>query len=66
MRERGFDCCVRAFPAVPMNRPGLRFTVTRHNDRPDIEAFVAALAESVGAVQRTNAQPLVRPAGSGY
>jgi 7-keto-8-aminopelargonate synthetase-like enzyme len=59
LRERGFYCCVCVFPAVPMNRPGLRFTVTRHNDRADIEAFVATLAESVRAVQRTNREPLV-------
>ncbi len=30
-----------------MNRPGLRFTVTRHNTLEDIEAFVPALAESI-------------------
>jgi 7-keto-8-aminopelargonate synthetase-like enzyme len=61
MRECGFYCCVCVFPAVPMNRPGLRFTITRHNDRQDIEAFVAALAESMRAVRGTNAQPLVSP-----
>jgi len=45
MRRRGFYACVCTFPAVPMNRPGLRFTVTRHNDLSDIPAFVAALDE---------------------
>lgn len=43
--ERGFLCCICVFPAVPMNRPGIRFTVSRHNDLADIEPFVAALAE---------------------
>jgi len=47
MQERGFYCCVCVFPAVPMNRPGLRFTVTRHNTLQDIEEFVPALAECV-------------------
>jgi 7-keto-8-aminopelargonate synthetase-like enzyme len=46
MRSRGFYCCVCVFPAVPMNRPGLRFTVTRHNDLDDIAPFVAALIAS--------------------
>jgi 7-keto-8-aminopelargonate synthetase-like enzyme len=45
MRERGFYACVCVFPAVPMNRPGLRFTISRHNDLSDIPAFVAALDE---------------------
>lgn len=43
MRDRGFHCCVCVFPAVPMNRPGLRFTITRHNEAADISAFIAAL-----------------------
>lgn len=43
MKELGFYCCICVFPAVPMNRPGLRFTVTRHNPAEDIQAFVAAL-----------------------
>jgi 7-keto-8-aminopelargonate synthetase-like enzyme len=45
VRERGYYCCVCVFPAVPMNRPGLRFTITRHNDPADIAPFVAALNE---------------------
>lgn len=47
MRERGFYCCICVFPAVPMNRPGIRFTVTRHNQPEDVAAFVSALAETV-------------------
>lgn len=54
MKERGFYCCLCTFPAVPMNKPGLRFTMCRHNELADIEAFVSALGESVQlAVQRT-------------
>ncbi len=52
MRARGFYCCVCVFPAVPMNRPGLRFTVTRHNDLEDIGQFVSTLAESFDEAKR--------------
>jgi 7-keto-8-aminopelargonate synthetase-like enzyme len=45
MQARGYYCCICVFPAVPMNRPGIRFTVTRHNQIDDIEAFAAALAD---------------------
>jgi 7-keto-8-aminopelargonate synthetase-like enzyme len=48
MKARGFYSCVCVFPAVPMNRPGIRFTITRHNDLADIAPFVAALDESLG------------------
>lgn len=45
MRKRGYYCCICVFPAVPMNRPGLRFTITRHNDPSDIAPFVAMMDE---------------------
>ena len=44
LRERGFYTCVSTFPAVPMNRPSLRFTMSRHNSFSDIEALIAQLA----------------------
>jgi 7-keto-8-aminopelargonate synthetase-like enzyme len=47
MKAKGFYCCVCVFPAVPMNRPGIRFTVSRHNELADIAPFVRALADSV-------------------
>jgi 7-keto-8-aminopelargonate synthetase-like enzyme len=47
MRAQGFYACVCVFPAVPMNRPGIRFTITRHNELADIAPFVAALDESL-------------------
>lgn len=43
--ERGFLCCICVFPAVPMNRPGIRFTISRHNQPDDIQQFAAALEE---------------------
>ena len=56
MRERGFYACVCVFPAVPMNRPGLRFTISRHNDPSDIPPFVAALDECRQRAARELAQ----------
>jgi 7-keto-8-aminopelargonate synthetase-like enzyme len=49
LRERGFYSCPCCFPAVPMNHPGMRFTVSRYNQPEDIAAFVAALAQSLAA-----------------
>jgi 7-keto-8-aminopelargonate synthetase-like enzyme len=60
MKARGFYCCVCVFPAVPMNRPGLRFTVTRHNHFEDIAPFVSALAEGFEEAKRE----VAREAGS--
>ena len=31
LRERDYYCCLSTFPAVPMDKPSLRFTVSRHN-----------------------------------
>jgi 7-keto-8-aminopelargonate synthetase-like enzyme len=51
LQARGFYCCICTFPAVPMNRPGLRFTVSRHNEADDIEAFVAAVRDTLELVR---------------
>ena len=61
MKARGFYCCVCVFPAVPMNRPGLRFTVTRHNHFDDITPFVSALAESFEDAKREIAHDETAP-----
>jgi 7-keto-8-aminopelargonate synthetase-like enzyme len=53
LRERGFYACVCVFPAIPMNRPGLGFTVTRHNELADIPDFVAALDACRDRAKRT-------------
>ena len=45
LRERGFFLCVSTFPAVPMNKPSIRFTISRHNSFEDIQALVDTLAE---------------------
>jgi 7-keto-8-aminopelargonate synthetase-like enzyme len=47
LRARGAYCCLSTFPAVPMDKPSLRFTVSRHNSVADIREFVAELAEVV-------------------
>lgn len=51
MKQRGFYCCICTFPAVPVNQPGLRFTITRHNERGDIEAFLKELAATFAQVR---------------
>lgn len=48
LREEGFYCCPSLFPAVPINKPSVRFTVSLHNEDEDIAALVAALERSVG------------------
>jgi 7-keto-8-aminopelargonate synthetase-like enzyme len=45
LRERGFFTCICTFPAVPINEPSIRFTISRHNSFDDIRALVDALAE---------------------
>ena len=49
LRDLGFYVCPSVFPAVPMNQPGIRFTITRHNNPADIDAFVDALADALSA-----------------
>ena len=39
------SACVSTFPAVPMNKPSIRFTVSRHNSFADVRAMVEALVE---------------------
>jgi 7-keto-8-aminopelargonate synthetase-like enzyme len=43
LRERGFFVCISTFPAVPLNKPSIRFTVSRHNSFDDIRDLVDAL-----------------------
>lgn len=45
LRARGFFSCVSTFPAVPVNRPSLRFTMSRHNSLADVRAMIEALVE---------------------
>ncbi|MFT3921783.1 MAG: aminotransferase class I/II-fold pyridoxal phosphate-dependent enzyme [Myxococcales bacterium] len=59
LRERGFYTCVSAFPAVPMNKPSIRFTVNRHNSFEDIERLVqqlSGLSRDVGGVRSSELQ----------
>lgn len=51
MMERGYYCCYSAFPAVPMDKPSIRFTISRHNRPSEIRAFVAEMARVVAAGQ---------------
>jgi 7-keto-8-aminopelargonate synthetase-like enzyme len=45
LRKRGFFACVSTFPAVPINKPSLRLTVSRHNSLADVRAMVDNLVE---------------------
>ena len=56
LRERGIFCCLSAFPAVPINKPSIRFTVSRHNSMADLQTLVDNLAETSAAVSGTSAQ----------
>jgi 7-keto-8-aminopelargonate synthetase-like enzyme len=47
MRARGYYCCLSTFPAVPLDKPSLRFTVSRHNARDEIARFIEHLADVV-------------------
>lgn len=51
LRERGFFACISVFPAVPMNTPSLRFTISRHNSFSDIRNLIGALAELIASIQ---------------
>jgi 7-keto-8-aminopelargonate synthetase-like enzyme len=42
--EEGYFPNVAVFPAVPMKHAGVRFTVTRHHTRADLERFADAIA----------------------
>ena len=54
LRERGFFVCISTFPAVPVNKPSVRFTISRHNSFGDIRALIEALSEV--AVQRRTSE----------
>jgi 7-keto-8-aminopelargonate synthetase-like enzyme len=52
LRERGFFTCISTFPAVPMNKPSVRLTISRHNSCDHIRELVACLRELAGARPR--------------
>ncbi len=60
--DEGFYVCPSTFPAVPMNWPGIRFTVTLHNEREDIESFIAAVRRVQPATARVT-EPAASPWG---
>ena len=51
MRERGFFMCISTFPAVPVNKPSVRFTISRHNSLADIRDMIDCLAEARAAAE---------------
>ncbi len=56
LRKAGFYACPSVFPAVPVNQPGVRFTVTMHNSREDIDDFVRVLTKSFHDAQERAAK----------
>lgn len=46
LMRNNFYVCPSGFPAVPMNRPGVRFTITLHNEIEDIDALIDAAIKS--------------------
>lgn len=61
LRERGFYCCVSTFPAVPVNKPSIRFTLSRHNSFEDIEALIVRLVEAMPRRQVSGIPPTAAP-----
>ena len=55
LRQRDYYCCLSTFPAVPMDKPSLRFTVSRHNSVAEITDFVAQLADVIAVRGDTQA-----------
>lgn len=44
LREQGVYVCVSAFPAVPKNQAGLRFTISLHNSFGDIDHLLDVMS----------------------
>jgi 7-keto-8-aminopelargonate synthetase-like enzyme len=57
---QGFYVCPSAFPAVPVNRPGVRFTITLHNELEDIDALIEAAVAGVKSSGRAIGAGTVR------
>lgn len=55
--DEGFYVCPSAFPAVPVNRPGVRFTISLHNQLKDIEGLIEATKRLMS--RRSNGHALV-------
>lgn len=49
LMEEGFYCNISVFPAVPMQRAGIRFTLTLHQSFDDITRFIEAIARHLPA-----------------
>jgi 7-keto-8-aminopelargonate synthetase-like enzyme len=47
LQAQGIYACASAFPAVPQNQAGIRFTVSLHNTPEDIKALLELLSSEV-------------------
>lgn len=62
LMDAGFFTNVAMFPAVPMRQAGVRFTLTRHQSREDIQRLVEAIAELLPEVtDSARGQRRIRP-----
>ncbi|MFE6926120.1 aminotransferase class I/II-fold pyridoxal phosphate-dependent enzyme [Nocardia sp. NPDC057663] len=51
LRDGGYLVGLAAFPAVPMDRSGIRVTLTCHQSEEDVEQLVSAIAEALSTVR---------------
>jgi 7-keto-8-aminopelargonate synthetase-like enzyme len=61
--NEGFYVCPSAFPAVPVDRPGVRFTITLHNELDDIAALIQAAVTRCNSTMRSCALTMIEPSG---
>jgi 7-keto-8-aminopelargonate synthetase-like enzyme len=47
LMDAGFHVCPSGFPAVPINRSGVRFTITLHNELSDIDLLIRNMVDQV-------------------
>jgi 7-keto-8-aminopelargonate synthetase-like enzyme len=59
LQSGGVYACASAFPAVPQNQAGIRFTVSLHNTPEDVRLFLGLLATEVRRMRsaRSSAGP---------
>lgn len=57
MLEQGYYANTAMFPAVPVSRTGLRFTVSNHTTRDQIDDFVGALGRAYHSISEIGRGP---------
>jgi 7-keto-8-aminopelargonate synthetase-like enzyme len=57
LREQGLYTCISVFPAVPQNQAGIRFTLSLHNTRSDIDRLIEVLGKEMANAGVTGTTP---------